>query len=212
MSRWDVGLPPAIRSNYGSDHSIVGRAEETILYLTATHPLCLICGPGGMTGPTITLLDAASSQTLATVLSDGDLLLFTPVRRKPAKRGERWFGESDRILSPQRKDQAGQITKDTDISLGALSEMRLSRNLQGTGQMRFRKPPAVDTETNPATCSVGSCGHDVCKYQDACKAGHERTQITGRAPGKAGHRKRGHRLRRHSRVPDSVSGKRGARL
>lgn len=151
MSRWDVGLPPAIRSNYGSDHSIVGRAEETILYLTATHPLCLICGPGGMTGPTITLLDAASSQTLATVLTDGDLLSFTPVRRKPAKRGERWSGESDRILSPQRKDQAGQITKDTDISPGARSEMRLSRNMQGTGQMRFRKPPAVDTETNPAT-------------------------------------------------------------
>ena len=52
MSRCDVVLPPAIRSHYGSDHLLVGRAEETILYLTVKNRLHLICGPDGMTGPT----------------------------------------------------------------------------------------------------------------------------------------------------------------
>lgn len=60
MSRCDVGLPPAIRSHYGSDHSLVGRAEETILYLTATNRLRLICGPDCTTCPTVTLLDEAA--------------------------------------------------------------------------------------------------------------------------------------------------------
>lgn len=32
MSRCDVDLPAAIRSHYGSDHLLLGRAEETILY------------------------------------------------------------------------------------------------------------------------------------------------------------------------------------
>lgn len=65
MSRCDVDLPPAIRSNYGPDHLLVGRAEETILYLTATNGLCLICGPDGMTGPTVTLLDEAAEPDTA---------------------------------------------------------------------------------------------------------------------------------------------------
>lgn len=64
MSRCDVDLPPAIKSNYGPDRLLVGRAEETILYLTATKRLRLICGPDGTTGPTVTLLDeAAESDT-----------------------------------------------------------------------------------------------------------------------------------------------------
>lgn len=60
MSRCDVGLPPTIRSHYGSDHSLIGRAEETILRLTATNRLRLICGPDGTTGPTVTFLDEAA--------------------------------------------------------------------------------------------------------------------------------------------------------
>lgn len=44
-----------------------------------------------------------------------------------------------------------------DISPGALPETRASRDLQGTGQTRFRKLPAVDTEMNltmwRSTCS-----------------------------------------------------------
>lgn len=60
MSRCDVDLPPAIRSNYGFDHWFIGRAEETILYLTARSQVHLICGPDGMTDPTVTLHDEAA--------------------------------------------------------------------------------------------------------------------------------------------------------
>lgn len=51
MSRCDVVLPPAIRSHYSSDPLLVGRAEETILYLTVKNRLRLICGPDGMMVP-----------------------------------------------------------------------------------------------------------------------------------------------------------------
>lgn len=50
MSRCDVDLPPAIRSNYGSDHLLVRRAEKTILYLNARSRLHLICGLNGTAG------------------------------------------------------------------------------------------------------------------------------------------------------------------
>ena len=69
MSRCDVVLPPAIRSHYGSDHLLVGRAEETILYLTVKNRLHLICGPDGMTGPTHPSDEATGNFSLQAILS-----------------------------------------------------------------------------------------------------------------------------------------------
>lgn len=66
MSRCEVQVPPAIRSNYGSDHLLTGRAEGAVLCVTARNRLHLICGPRGRAGPTATLRDEAAE------LSTGD--------------------------------------------------------------------------------------------------------------------------------------------
>lgn len=92
MSRRDVDLPPAIRRNYGSDHWLIGRTEETVLYLTARNQLHLICGPDGMTVPTVSLHDEAAEPDTGNCpcwrAFRVDLFSLTLVRRKPVKEGK----------------------------------------------------------------------------------------------------------------------------
>lgn len=92
MSRCDVDLSPAVRSNYSFDHWLLGRAEKTILYLTARNQLHLICGPDGMTGPTVTLQDETAEPDTGNCpcwkTFRADLLSLTPVKRKPEKGGK----------------------------------------------------------------------------------------------------------------------------
>lgn len=72
MSRCDVGLPPGIRSNYGSDHLLVRRAERTILFLAARSQLHLIGSPNGTTGQLSPSMMKGQDHSLANVLTGGE--------------------------------------------------------------------------------------------------------------------------------------------
>lgn len=72
MSRCDVGLPPGIRSNYGSDHLLVRRAERTILYLAARSQLHLTGSPNGTTGQLSPSMIKGQDHFLANVLTGGE--------------------------------------------------------------------------------------------------------------------------------------------
>lgn len=92
MSRCDVGLAPAIRSNYGSDHSLAGRAEETILCVTERNQLHWIRSTNGMASSSVILQPeiAEPNNSHCSLWRDwrADFPFLAPVKREPRKEEE----------------------------------------------------------------------------------------------------------------------------